>query len=386
MPTVNRAQSRGGGENIAKDGGGGGGGGGTDWGAWNSWQSCTVTCGTGVRMRYRECTSSSCIGEDVDSEDCYADELCEDSTEISEFEADVGKGVVISCLGNRFVEDHPGSKVVWSKNEQPIEINDRFVLVDLTDLEIKRVEPDDEGVYVCAILSGDKTFNRHVVLLKIHSKSDGGGGGSLIIPVIIPIVIIILIAVVVVIQRRSRTKASDGKSKPKKSKEKKSKESESADEDEEQEEDFEPELGLGVPPPPPPPPSMNNSNAANEWLVAESPPSQIPSPPPRTRTFRNDLLPADDWTLDESPSPPPPPETPPPPPPTMAAPPIPTFIPAPPVVAPPHPPQPFTDVPFQQTGSPLPPGYAPSRNNNSNAEYDGVWTYSFSSWPPHFPP
>lgn len=43
---------------------------------------------------------------------------------------------------------------------------DRFVLVDLADLEIKRVEPDDEGVYVCSVLSGDKTFNRHVVLLK----------------------------------------------------------------------------------------------------------------------------------------------------------------------------------------------------------------------------
>lgn len=60
-----------------EEGGGGGGAGGDDWGAWDSWQSCTVTCGDGVRMRYRECVIDSCLGEDVDSEDCFADELCE---------------------------------------------------------------------------------------------------------------------------------------------------------------------------------------------------------------------------------------------------------------------------------------------------------------------
>ncbi|XP_030843524.1 protein sax-3-like [Strongylocentrotus purpuratus] len=129
-------------------------------------------------MRYRECVIDSCLGDDVDSEDCSADELCEDSTAISEFKAEEGKGVVISCLDSRFVEDHPGSEVVWSKNEEPVKMDDRFVLVDLADLEIKRVQPDDEGVYVCSVLSGDKTFNRHVVLLKIHSKSGGGGGGK----------------------------------------------------------------------------------------------------------------------------------------------------------------------------------------------------------------
>lgn len=45
-----------------------------------------------------------------------------DGTAISEFHAEVGKGAVISCYGNYFVEDHPGSKVIWSKNEEPIKL------------------------------------------------------------------------------------------------------------------------------------------------------------------------------------------------------------------------------------------------------------------------
>lgn len=35
--------------------------------------------------------------------------------------------MVISCLDSRFVEDHPGSKVVWSKNEEPVEMDGEYM-------------------------------------------------------------------------------------------------------------------------------------------------------------------------------------------------------------------------------------------------------------------
>ncbi|XP_041480421.1 A disintegrin and metalloproteinase with thrombospondin motifs adt-1-like [Lytechinus variegatus] len=139
------------------------------WSAWGDWEPCTVTCGMGVRMRTRHCSADDCHGDDVESEECFADQLCEDGTAISELQAEVGKGAVISCYGNYFVEDHPGSKVVWSKNEEPIKLNDRFMLKNLADLEIKQVQAEDEGIYTCAVESGDNTFTRHVVLLKINS-------------------------------------------------------------------------------------------------------------------------------------------------------------------------------------------------------------------------
>ena len=56
-----------------------------------------------------------------------------DGTAISEFTVEEGRGVVISCYGNWFVEDHPGSQVVWSKKEHPFELNgkdDKFNIIN----------------------------------------------------------------------------------------------------------------------------------------------------------------------------------------------------------------------------------------------------------------
>ena len=48
-----------------------------NWGAWQDWNSCSVTCGSGSRSRYQECNNpepafegSDCQGNDTEIESC----------------------------------------------------------------------------------------------------------------------------------------------------------------------------------------------------------------------------------------------------------------------------------------------------------------------------
>jgi hypothetical protein len=48
-----------------------------NWGTWQDWNSCSVTCGSGSRSRYHECNNpqpahggSNCQGNDTDIESC----------------------------------------------------------------------------------------------------------------------------------------------------------------------------------------------------------------------------------------------------------------------------------------------------------------------------
>ena len=54
-----------------------------NWTTWSDWGTCSVTCGSGIRVRKRECTNpepqhggDECPGVDVEFEDCEAGKLC----------------------------------------------------------------------------------------------------------------------------------------------------------------------------------------------------------------------------------------------------------------------------------------------------------------------
>ena len=42
-----------------------------NWGAWESWNPCTVTCGAGTTIRYRSCNGGSCSGLYHETTSCF---------------------------------------------------------------------------------------------------------------------------------------------------------------------------------------------------------------------------------------------------------------------------------------------------------------------------
>ncbi|CAG2193328.1 HMCN [Mytilus edulis] len=50
-----------------------------NWGGWNAWQICSITCGGGTRSRFRDCNNptplsgTACIGDARDDEHCSTD-------------------------------------------------------------------------------------------------------------------------------------------------------------------------------------------------------------------------------------------------------------------------------------------------------------------------
>ena len=50
-----------------------------DWSSWESWTSCSVTCGSGMHVRYRTCnktesTEADCEGQYVEQAVCELDD------------------------------------------------------------------------------------------------------------------------------------------------------------------------------------------------------------------------------------------------------------------------------------------------------------------------
>lgn len=54
-----------------------------NWGEWQAWQGCSVTCGTGVQKRYRACDDpppdyggAPCAGSSYESNACSGPGSC----------------------------------------------------------------------------------------------------------------------------------------------------------------------------------------------------------------------------------------------------------------------------------------------------------------------
>ena len=74
-----------------------------NWGAWQDWNSCSVTCGSGSRSRYQECNNlelahggSDCQGNDTEIQmDSCSIKLCPVASEEGNNSAAIGIGVGI---------------------------------------------------------------------------------------------------------------------------------------------------------------------------------------------------------------------------------------------------------------------------------------------------
>ena len=49
------------------------------WGCWSEWSPCNVSCGWGVKSRYRTCLGQKCKGVTKEEEPCQ-DQPCESKT------------------------------------------------------------------------------------------------------------------------------------------------------------------------------------------------------------------------------------------------------------------------------------------------------------------
>ena len=54
------------------------------WGEWSEWEECSLSCGSGTRIRTRTCESSNCVGVSSESGTCNEDP-CQSTGNVSLF-------------------------------------------------------------------------------------------------------------------------------------------------------------------------------------------------------------------------------------------------------------------------------------------------------------
>ena len=61
------------------------------WGTWSSWSTCKVSCGGGIRLRFRDCTNPYPAngGMDCDSTSMEVDECNTDPCDSGEYMVDI---------------------------------------------------------------------------------------------------------------------------------------------------------------------------------------------------------------------------------------------------------------------------------------------------------
>ncbi|XP_071945678.1 uncharacterized protein [Antedon mediterranea] len=230
-----------------------------------AWQQCSASCGKGKRVRDRKCDSpppptdggEPCFGNNIESETCAGETLCKDGTMIHELRVTIGFDARLSCDAEWYLVHHPDATVEWYKDQNVVELTGSIQNIGLGDLQITKVNQQNEGVYACAITKDQQSYYNNVVLLKVKTTMSlmevaQTQPQRLVVPIVLPLLIFVL-AVVTLRREYQRmknpsTKRSKKKSKKKKKAKKSKKEEESSCDDDDD------GGGFGGPPPPPPPP------------------------------------------------------------------------------------------------------------------------------------